>query len=382
MTDVSSTDGWQLQVDRYIAGECTSAEAMAVRGWMAADASRRALVEELVRRYRAGAPAVVPPLDDRAVAQAFDLVERRIARTTQGVDTFPGPRPQGVGVGEAGWGKKGRAGQRPAPTTAMAIAAMVVVALGVGLAVGASRHGAVVASPGRAYATAAGQRLSVTLVDGTHLTLAPASTVRIAAGYGRGTSGREVDLEGEAYFAVTHDAAHPFAVRAHGAVARDVGTAFGVRAYPEDGTVQVVVAEGAVELHATQALTAASAPAAHPVLLTARTVGIVDPSGNTRVVTGVDVTPSLAWRDGELVFDDTPVRDVLRELERWYGVEIRLGDDALGARHVRATIHAQSLTEALDLLVPSAGARYERHGATITIYPAPDGVPVRTRSKP
>jgi len=64
----------------------------------------------------------------------------------------------------------------------------------------------------REYTTAAGQRLSVTLDDGTQLTLAPASRVRLAAGYGEGraTGGsktrpygaRELELEGEAYFAV------------------------------------------------------------------------------------------------------------------------------------------------------------------------------------
>ena len=61
---------------------------------------------------------------------------------------------------------------------------------------------------------------------------------------------REVELEGEAYFAVVHDAARPFAVRAHGAVATDVGTAFDVRAYPEDAGARIAVTEGAVAVTA------------------------------------------------------------------------------------------------------------------------------------
>ena len=90
--------------------------------------------------------------------------------------------------------------------------------------------------------------VAVTLRDGTRLVLWPASRLRIPSDFGLRT--RSVELQGEAYFAVVHDASHPFVVTAHGVVTRDVGTAFDIRAYADDPGVRVAVAEGEVAVNA------------------------------------------------------------------------------------------------------------------------------------
>lgn len=202
--------------------------------------------------------------------------------------------------------------------------------------------------------------MTVTLVDGTQLTLAPASRVRLTAGYGEGgraggsktgpyNGAREVELEGEAYFAVAHDAARPFAVRAHGAVARDIGTAFDVRAYPEDSGVRIAVAEGTVAVSAPVAATVREQP------LQAGDVATVAQSG-IAVEHGMDVARLAGWTAGRLTFAHTPLREVATELSRWYGVPVRLGDQALGNQPVLATFTQSNVAEALEVLAPAAGA--------------------------
>jgi ferric-dicitrate binding protein FerR (iron transport regulator) len=69
--------------------------------------------------------------------------------------------------------------------------------------------------------------------------------LRLADGFG--TSTREVFLEGQAFLRVRHDSTRPFVVNAGGTRAIDLGTAFEVRAYPNEG-VRVAVTEGVVEV--------------------------------------------------------------------------------------------------------------------------------------
>jgi ferric-dicitrate binding protein FerR (iron transport regulator) len=96
----------------------------------------------------------------------------------------------------------------------------------------------------REYATAPGQRATVTLSDGTKFTLAPASQLRVPVGYASGNRG--VILDGEAFFTVAHDAEHRFSAQTSRAVITDIGTAFDVRAYASDHDVHIAVADGSV----------------------------------------------------------------------------------------------------------------------------------------
>ncbi len=241
----------------------------------------------------------------------------------------------------------------------IAIAASVVIALSAAVV----WHRSLVPDPRflipavREYATSPGQRLSITLVDRTQLTLAPASRVRLAADYGRPAGAREVELEGEAYFAVVHDAAHPFVVQAHGAVARDVGTAFDVRAYPEDAGAQIAVVEGEVVVGSRGELPVRAGDVA--------TVG----NGEVAVAHGVDVATLAGWAQGRLAFANAPLRDVLPVLDRWYGVTVRASDPALLAQPVTITLTSELPGEAVAAIGAVMGLRWDAADHTYTLYP-------------
>ncbi len=390
MTDPRSPQEWELLFDRYLAGELSRAEETELLRGLAERGEDRWAVDALRACRDRATAATVRTIGELSVTDdpAADLegvvrLERALRLSEAPIDPpatrpralsfrHPGGTgrardrwPRGAGGGTGLWALIPAVGARAVrPLAALAVA--VVVALSAGPVV---RHGARRTSPGRAYSTTAGQRLSVTLVDGTQFTLAPRSTVRVAADYGRGIVGREVELEGEAYFAVVHDAAHPFAVRTHGALARDVGTAFDVRAYPEDAGARIAVAEGVVAVGADGGCQHAAV--SRRCVVEARTGDVATVADTALTIEhGVDVASLTAWTRGELVFHDTPLRDVIPELERWYGIAIRLADPRLAEREVQGTLRDESVTGALDLIVRAVDARYEQTGQLVTIYMA------------
>ncbi|MBA3345891.1 MAG: FecR domain-containing protein [Gemmatimonadales bacterium] len=216
-------------------------------------------------------------------------------------------------------------------------------------------------SPMRVVTTPPGQRASFRLPDGTSVMLGVASTLRHPMSFGVG--GREVHLEGEAYFEVVHQDGRPFVVRAGDVIAEELGTEFIVRAYPEDRQARVVVREGQVAVRAADS----SVATAGRVLLPGQS-GRLDTDGRP-VVESADTSAYFAWTEGRLVFDDIPLRDALPQLSRWFDLEFLLADSALGQMSLTATFKNQPTADALDLLAASLGMRQVRGSRTVTFYP-------------
>jgi transmembrane sensor len=342
---------WE-QLDRYLAGEGTPEERTRMERRLAEDAGlRRALA------------ALRAALDDAAgagelrarKAAAWARLERSIGATPARV---PARLPEARGTIVFP-----RAG-RPYRPFVRAAAVLVVVA-GAALAARAALRGGADGgeAPTTIVSTARGERATVRLPDGSRVTLAAASTLRYPAAFSR--RGREVHLDGEAYFDVAHDERRPFVVRAGGAVAEDLGTAFVVRAYPDDSAVRVVVTSGKV------ALRAASAAARQARVLGPGDLGRQGARG-VATVERVDTAAYLAWTRGGLAFDETPLPDALAQLERWHDVEFQLADSALRARRFTgAFAEGASLGSILDAMTPPLDARYERRGRVVVLFPLP-----------
>jgi len=192
-------------------------------------------------------------------------------------------------------------------------------------------------SPGiaRTYTTTAGQRLTLTLGDGSRVTMAPQSTVTLSG------DERTVTLAGEAVFVVQPNTRAPFVVHTGVVRIRVLGTTFDIRHYPTDTGVHVAVASGKVVVSADTRQ--------HPsIVLTAGAIGTVTDS-TAQAVVG-DVSAHTDWVNGHLVFDRAPVSDVLRALERWYGYKFRLTDPGLSGRHITTILDYNAPAKALQRL--------------------------------
>lgn len=326
MTDID----WD-RVFRYFGNECSADERVRFEQWLADDPQRRALV-------------------DAAVAAA--------GRTLESMPTGnPHRRVPAIT-------RRHTAATRPA--WLLPVAASVVVAVGATIMMKyptwAARDRPAPAAELRVAQTVHGGRQALRLSDGTRVVLGPASSLRYPAAFG--AASRDVELTGEGFFEVTHDSAHPFRVHAAHAAAEDVGTSFAVRAYPEDSVVRVVVTEGSVSLGA------ATRGAVQGTLIGRGELGALAKNGAAARVERVNTAAYLGWLDGRLVFDETPLDEVVAQLGRWYDAPFRIADPSLGARTLTASFTTESLHEVLSSLAPVLDVRFDRVKDTIVVRAA------------
>ena len=329
-----------LLLDRYLAGEASARDAETVRAWLADDPEHGHLLEDLRLIKRVAAERAPESSADAAWAKAVEALEVAPESRVSQPPLEVAPQP--------------RVSRRPL-VAALAAAAAVIALIG---------GGAVLRRPQQwsEYTTAAAHRAVIRLRDGTQVTLAPKSRVRYTADYGR--AHRDLYLDGEAYFQVAPDSQRLLRVHTAGSVTDDLGTAFAVRAYADQIATEVVVAEGRVALWRADTTAASRAPA---LVLAARDLGRLDPSGVATLRRGVDVGRHLAWTRGVLAFDGTPLGDVVLTLERWYNVEIRLADSALAMRRVTATFTTEPIDLVLKRIALTLGLGVERAGASVLL---------------
>jgi ferric-dicitrate binding protein FerR (iron transport regulator) len=212
----------------------------------------------------------------------------------------------------------------------------------------------------REFITGRAQQTDVRLPDGSVVTLAPESRLRIADDFG--AQAREVHLTGQAAFQVTHDVQRAFRVHAAGVTTEVLGTHFAVRAYADDPDMSVALVDGRVRVRS-------SADGEEARALTLRPGQVARAAGGNapRIDDEASVAVFLAWTEGELVFEDTPLSQVAHELGRWYDVDIQLADTSLSERRLTATLGREPIAEVLELIVLSLDLRYERAGREIVL---------------
>jgi transmembrane sensor len=330
---------WELMF-RYCGNECTSEERERFEEWLAADARNREFFDAVV--LGAGrvldSPTPTPPAMPVLRIPFNALSQHRSASRT--VWWRAGLSTAGIAAG---------------------IAAALVLASRTGFLhrLLPGRSGAVAE---RATTTRPGERAQISLPDGSRIMLASESTVRYPVDLSG--SSREIALSGEAVFVVAHDAARPFVIRANGALVKDVGTTFDVRAYPGETHVRVVVVEGSVDLAGTE-------PASPTQRLRRGELGRLDAHGaiDVRVV---DPSRYVAWADGRLLFDETPMREVATQLGRWYGTPVIIADSALSTRDFTGSFNGEALSTVLAVVTAAVHARVDWHADTARLSSLPE----------
>jgi transmembrane sensor len=250
-------------------------------------------------------------------------------------------------------------------STAVRAAAVVLIVAGAGLLwrrtqVGEKGTGTTgtTAVAVRTISTGVGQRDSVELPDGTRVILGPSTTLTQHADFGKNT--REVDLAGEAYFDVKHDASREFRVNTPSALIRDIGTTFDVQTTGATD-VRVAVTSGTVLVRPLNRGTQDS------VVLRAGDRGGVN--GGRVVAERAAVTEAdLAWMRGKLIFRDTPLTEAADQIRRWYGVELRFADPALRNQHLTATFAGEPKSQVLKTIALALGAEIELRGDTAILH--------------
>ncbi|MEO9117200.1 MAG: FecR domain-containing protein [Gemmatimonadaceae bacterium] len=355
---------------RYVSGASPLAEANSISAWAAADPDREATIEEIRAAWLLEA---APPAWDR------EGVWRRLAGEISNPDIARSVRPVVPNRKLLTPMRHYTAAASPLRRYLAAAAVVLVVAAITVSNWDRSPIPVQTATTMRDIVTHTGQRAVLQLADGSHVTLAADSKLRIPSDFdkpdSKGRYHRQVELEGRAYFDVVHDDSKPFVVRTSSAVTSDIGTSFVMTAYPETHATQVVVLGGSVGLWEPSTENAsANAPGtrnqSRPLMVLRRgDIATLDTAGTATRLRVTTFAAYTSWMNGVLVFDRTPVRDVIRELDRWYDVDIRVSDHALLGQHVSATMSTENASEAMQHLAVALGADLHETGRVIRLIP-------------
>ncbi len=223
-------------------------------------------------------------------------------------------------------------GQAPAwrrPVPYLAAAAVVTLAVAIWIA------NPVLST--QAYTTAVGEQQTITLADGSHVVLNTDTQLR----FSDRLHSREAHLiRGESLFDVEHKRFKPFRVLSEQTQVQVVGTYFSVRNQGDGSAVKV--ARGLVEVRA-------SGDSAARLLTAGQQVATAN-GQFTADIRPVDVNSVSNWREGRLMFEAVPLRDMLRELQRYWPAAIVLQDKALGDSLFTGSFSTRQPDQVLQLL--------------------------------
>ena len=218
-----------------------------------------------------------------------------------------------------------------------------------------------------------GTRSQIRLADGSIVWLNADSHLH----YPKAFTGklREVTLEGEAFFKVTHNPKQPFVVRLATGSVRVLGTSFNIRAYPGDSTVETSVVTGRVAFvpksaggsNQVQTGQRQATPQKDTLFLTPNLKAIQSLTRQSITTQPTVAANQIAWTESKLVFRNTPMGEVAKTLERWYGTPVTLERESLRQCPLTGTFQNQSLREVMTLIAMTNRFQFDLTPSQVTI---------------
>lgn len=204
--------------------------------------------------------------------------------------------------------------------------------------------------------TPKGREWQLTLGDGTKVWLNAGSSIHYPLSFLENQ--RVVEITGEAYFEVAPNAKAPFIVKTAQREIRVLGTHFNVNAYVDEPALKVTLLEGSVKV-----VNGSSNTIIKPGEQLVSTAISAVPS-----VKEVDTDDVVAWINGRFKFDNSDIRTVMRQIERWYNVEVEYRGTPPNYQFVGGTYRNINLSEVLKVLELS-GVHFERAENKIIVLP-------------
>ncbi|RBL90222.1 FecR family protein [Chitinophaga flava] len=229
-----------------------------------------------------------------------------------------------------------------------------------------------------------GGQYQLVLPDGSKAWLNAASSISFPSSFDGGK--RQIKITGEVYLEVSKDNSRPFLVDVDGKSTVEVlGTRFNINSYVNEGTIKTTVFEGSVRVGAggsslsdgheadiagtgkvvlkpgQQAIIAVALPADRQPK-----TSVTDGSNKIAVLTDVDLSQTLAWKNGLFSFNNADIQTVMRQLERWYDIKVRYEGKDSGITIDGKMYRNVSLSSVLEFLRES-GVRFRMENKTLII---------------
>jgi len=203
-----------------------------------------------------------------------------------------------------------------------------------------------------------GGHFQLTMADGSKIWLNAATVIR----YPESCAGNERRIElvkGEAYFEVVHNAGKPFRVISRNQVTEDIGTRFNVNAYDDEPAVRTTLLEGSVSVSDNKS----------KVILKPGQRSEVNASAPDIIVKNANVDETMGWKNNRFVFNNDDIAGVMRQLSRWYDVDVTYEGDMTGKVFTGSVSRSGKVEEVLRKLEETGTIHYHMEGRKIIVTP-------------
>jgi transmembrane sensor len=204
--------------------------------------------------------------------------------------------------------------------------------------------------------TPRGGQYKITLPDGSKVWLNASSSLRypvIFAG-----KDRRVEITGEAYFEVAKDASRPFRVQLNNMEVEVLGTHFNINGYADEDAVRTTLLEGKVKVLVSDQSKYLQ-PGQQAQLKTSGKIAIVD---------DVNLDETVAWKDGNFQFENSDIKAVMRQLARWYDVEVSY-EGTVNKHFIGNISRDVKLSQVLSMLQQTGEVKFKIEGNKLFVMP-------------
>ncbi|HEU4606521.1 MAG TPA: FecR domain-containing protein [Chitinophagaceae bacterium] len=204
--------------------------------------------------------------------------------------------------------------------------------------------------------TPRGGQYQLVLADGSKVWLNAASSLRFPTAF----TGKErrVELKGEGYFEVAHDETRPFHVDVNDMDVQVLGTHFNINSYSDEDAVRTTLLEGAVKV---------SRGGKEQLLRPGQQAVIAEGSSEIALEKNQDMDRVISWKNGLFDFENDPLPVVMRQLSRWYDVEVKYMSAIPGGHYTGAIRRQANLSEVLKMLELAGGVHFVIEGREIAV---------------
>jgi transmembrane sensor len=206
--------------------------------------------------------------------------------------------------------------------------------------------------------TPIGRQYQLILDDGTKVWLNAGSSLAYPSRFSGKV--REVKMTGEVYFEVAKNVSMPFIVKVNDATIDVLGTQFNINAYADEPLVKTTLAEGSIRINYAKD---------HELLKPGQQAVIKNGQSGLNIKTA-NVSRVLSWKNGVFSFDHADIYSIMRQLARWYNVEVEYkgsfdSTDEFGGKILRNV----NLSKVLELLQETKSVRFIIDGKKVTVMP-------------
>lgn len=202
--------------------------------------------------------------------------------------------------------------------------------------------------------TPRGGQWFVILSDGTKVWLNAASSISYPVVF----SGKErkVSITGEAYFEVVHNAAKPFRVQVGDMQVEDIGTAFNINAYTDEPSIKTTLVSGSAKILENK----------DARVLIPGQQAIVKSNTNVIQIVKVNTDDVIGWKNGQLYFENEDLKTIMRQVSRWYDVNIVYQGAIPGRTFIGGISRKSNISELIKIL-DYEDVHCTLNGKTITV---------------